>query len=317
MSPKTTTGKTTPANNEPAHADLLARLAEARGAVEQWAERLAQAEADLAGLDHLDPAVVNNPDKVPQIAAERAQSRELVSVYRQTLEAAQIGAQAALSHALVGEAAALASAEAAAQAEVDRYDARVADLVAQLREHTGREWVKVDPYRDRMPGAVVAVPAEKSDAMVRALRNVQAQRRALLVAAEGGDPTTVCPMDELPAALQVDGYAPCQAVLARQEWEQQRAGEEAEMAAQAVELAVACRVLGFEPLKLGAAWDRNTQEEQREFRADAERTAAMTRGMVYDADALETVAALGSRKDSLMVLETLQDRAQTVESDAA
>ncbi|QGF24738.1 hypothetical protein [Raineyella fluvialis] len=171
-----------------------AALAAARAAVKNWREQLTAAEADVNRL----AAPVTDPEQAAQVARERVTARELVSIYRDGLQAAQTAAEAAekdvLTARLNADAAALDPAITAAQEAHDKHAAQVADLLNRLGELAGTEVTLEDPNGEQLAAN---------------LAYLTGQRDALRVAANGGDPTTVCPLDRLPAALQIDGYAPC------------------------------------------------------------------------------------------------------------
>lgn len=298
----------------------LDQLAVARAAAAQCADSLTQAQAAVERLDVLDAAeVAADPAKAVEVAGQRIQARELVSVYSQALGAAQNAVQAALAAALAADAEAMDGRITAAQAAVDAYDARVNELLDQLREHTGRDWERSDPARHRNPGQQVVVKSERNAQIVATLRRLQAQQNALIVSADGGDPTGVCAVEDLPGPLQASGYAPCAAVLALAQSESVRQAEEARQAADTARLADACRTLGVDPVPVAVLeLDRLFGEDRREFLADAEMAAVFHRQLDFDSEALTVVADLASRRDAKEIFDHLQAQARAkVPADAA
>lgn len=288
--------------------------AQAVAATAGWQARLEQANAEAAGLEVGAATLVEQPERAGEVASERARLREYLAVAREALEAAQGAQDAAVADVLLAEADALEPELAKVRAELADYDAKVSVLLDQLVELTGRRWVMHDPTRDRAPSQSVSVTRPNDWRQRDRLAVLEAQQRALLAAAEGGDPTAECRLDDLPEPLQAGGYAACAAALARHQQVQDAQAEDAEQAAQAARLADACRALDVDPVPVGFGYDQHTEGEVAEFMADAERRTIRHRGATYDPDALGTVAALAPRKDALTILDAVVARSQAAEA---
>lgn len=225
MTAKTTT------RTAAARADLAERTATTEG----WRAALERAEAALVQVEAAQPTT---PDEVAALAAQRVTDRETVALARQALDTAQTAEDAARRAAVAAEGEDMAPAIAAAQKAAAAHQRRTRDLLADLAAHTGGRaecW--------RIPGFGPGGPAEAN--LLADLRHLEATQRALVVASDGGDPTTVLPLAELPASLQVGGVLPCTAA-------REQAARDAEadrwqqiLAAEQVELDEAAAVLGL------------------------------------------------------------------------
>lgn len=222
-----------------------AQLAAARADVERWTRQLAEAEADQDRL----AAVPDDPDTARQIARERGEAHGLAQLCRDGLAAAQAKAATlerdALRASLRADADALAPAIDADQAKLNKYETTAANLAQKLRDLTGVQWGRLDPSA-----------VDKGQLIAHELRQLTAQRDALRIAADGGDPTSVCALAELPAALRADGYAPCFAALADAQGQARRREEDA-----------------AERARVEAMRERTRQQIAAEEAAEAERAA--------------------------------------------
>lgn len=192
------------------------RLNESIATRERWQAEDEAARLNLAELESR-PVDLSDVERAFTLAAERAAARERVAICAGALVEARAAELQARRSAVVAEADALAPVIATARKALDDFNARTEELLAPLVAHTGREWREVDPFRDaRESGATGALrfAARRSEPLTSNLTRLTMMERALRLAAAGGDPTTVLPVEELPECLREGGVLPYSAVTA-------------------------------------------------------------------------------------------------------
>lgn len=209
--------------------------AEAHAAAAQNVERwTAELEAARAQVEKLTAEPVADPAVARKQATALATAKEFSFRCARALDDA-IDARDEHARAVVrAEADALAPEIAEARAELETHDARTAELLAPLREHTGRDWAEVDPvasWRAAGGDGRTAVKASTRARLAGALRTVERRRDVLLAAARGDDPAhMVSDPEDLPDSLKPGGVLPSPSLVARQAQEAEQVQAEQEHA---------------------------------------------------------------------------------------
>lgn len=206
-------------------------------AVEEWADQLAKAEAALAHSENAQPST---PDEARALATQRVTDRECVALATSALATARDAEDAARRAVIAAEAEDMAPAIARALKAVAAHQQRTRELLTELGTHTGSE-----PERWQIAGYGTGNPAETR--LKATVKRLQTTQQALTIASEGGDPTSVLPLDELPDSLRIGGVLPCQAAHEQAERDAEAERHRQVTAAEQAELDAAAKVLNLTP----------------------------------------------------------------------
>lgn len=212
------------------HTDLLAQHAKASAQTVALRADLATAEADHATLRNISGAdLLAQPERLTDIATARARSEELVTLHREMLNAA-IDAETAAARAVVAsEADAMTSQIRAAKKKVTTWLDRETELLDALEAHSGARYNRPSFDSNRpLPGEQRTLRLANIGGLEAEVARLERQHAALLAAAEGEEPTNVCPEVDLPDSLLPGGILPSPVVIERH---QEAAAREAEAAA--------------------------------------------------------------------------------------
>ena len=223
----------------------------AQQAVTDWERNLEAAREELTKLDETPPTDAASARKV---AANTAIAREYVTRCEHALEAALERHESAARAVVAAEADVLEPALEAVRAELATHDTITEGLKAKLREHTGRDWAELDPFRvarERGATGALSFAASTRERLTQPLRALERQQEALRAAARGEDPIAVCEAEELPDSLRPGGVLPSASLVERQRMADEAAREQAEIDARMAEaqqhLDAAYRALDLKP----------------------------------------------------------------------
>lgn len=262
-------------------------------AVEEWADQLAKAEAALAHSENAQPST---PDEARALATQRVTDRECVALATSALATARDAENAARRAVIAAEAADMTPGIARAQKAVETHQQRTNELLTTLAAHTDTE-----PDRWQIVRYGAGNPAETK--LKAAVKQLQATQQALTIASQGGDPTTVLPLDQLPDSLRIGGVLPCQAAHEQAERDAEAEHYRQITAAEQAELDAAAKVLNLAPEEPTSEVHRLPASRASEFweKHLGGTTAAQ-------ADALLTIARLAGPSRALANLHQLKAR---------
>lgn len=271
-----------------AQAALLQRIETAQG----WKDGLAAAHTELAKLEDTQP----DTPAAAELAAKRVNTRERISIAESMLTSSQDAEDAARRAVIAAEAEDMAPAIARALKAVAAHQQRTRELLTELGTHTGSE-----PERWQITGYGTGNPAETR--LKATAKRLQTTQQALTIASEGGDPTSVLPLDELPDSLRIGGVLPCHAAHEQAERDAEAERHRQITAAEQAELDSAAKVLNLTPEEPTFEVHRLPASRASEFweKHLGGTTAAQ-------ADALLTIARLAGPSRALANLHQLKAR---------
>lgn len=212
--------------------------------VAEWERKLSNVERRSDRRSGFD--IVEDPEKATHLAKSRSQAEFEAQVCREALEAARARQADAATVLVRARADALQPEIDDLEQQLADHDEQVAKLVAELESCTGTCWL---PQRAGDPIPSEYVTSERT----RRLRAAEGPRRlqaTLRLAADGGDPRELTPLDQLPAELLPGGLVVHPDIAATVEHsEQVRAEAEAwdrVVAERQAELDQAAKFLGVE-----------------------------------------------------------------------
>lgn len=321
--PKTTATTTTSKENtmkkSTAHQNATAAHAAAVEKAAEVAALLQATEADLSALESVDAAqLLADPAKAVQVAEGRAKLAQLHRIHSEMLGAARQAERDAARAVVALEAEEMAPAVAAAEADLEKWQAREAELLDALEAHTNLRYVRPE----REPGAawlggVVSFKAPSDSSIKARVRLLKAQQAALVAASEGRDPAEVCELDALPDSLKPGGILPSPYAVDRAARDAQRAAEEAESAASnaedAARLQGACQRLGIDPAQVDLLdhWQRAGEGTVGSWRQQTELSLTLQfpgEDIAHLRDALVVLAELAGTDVANTLLTRLQPK---------
>gem|GEM_PF-7051674 len=179
---------------------LNAAIADEQG----WRDALDTATTELRRLETLTPG---SPDEAAALAGQLVAAREQVELLTRGTQRAQETQESARRAVVAAEAETLQPEIDAASKAVAAHQGRTRELLAALADHTGTA-----PTRWQIADwGAAGNPAEHK--LSTDADRLRCRQQALRMAAEGGDPTTVLPLADLPDTLRVGGVLPCRAAL--------------------------------------------------------------------------------------------------------
>lgn len=279
----TTKENTTMKKPTTAHQNATAVHAAAVEKVTEVARLLEATEADLSALEAVDATqLLADPSKAAQVAEGRARLSQLQRIHTEMLEAAQKAVADAVRGVVAMEAEEMQPAIRAAEADLEKWQAREAELLDALEAHTNLRYVRPQHEAGAATMRGTFTTKAPSDSSIKTrVRLLKAQQAALVAASEGRDPAEVCEVDQLPESLQAGGICPSPRAVAKAQRDAERAAEEAAVAAEDAaddeRLAEACSTLGIDPEqaeKLERQW-RPQPDAVTGWRRDAELAMTM------------------------------------------
>jgi len=199
-----------------------------------WQQALDAATAELERLEAASPAT---PADVAQLADKLTTAREQAALLERGIDRAQQATSTARTAVLAAEADEMQSTINVADKAVTAHRQRTSELLAPLAEHTGaaaERW-QIDGWD---PGSDPAGHALEATAA-----KLRRRQQALQVAAEGGDPTSLLPLEDLPDSLQIGGIAPCAAAIAQAHLDAEAEAARLEREAEQAQLDAAWKIL--------------------------------------------------------------------------
>lgn len=188
------------------------RLLAERAKLQQWVERFAQLESQLATLQQtIGGAVLDDPTAAERLIGEQQHLRDQLDVAHRAADAQAQRIPAAEHAYLLAEAAALQPVSDQAEAVVAKHRARTAELLALLEQHEGRfvpEAELAAAQRRLGPGEVTfELTAPKSRALEERAEQVRRSIFILREMVEGREPTASVLSEWGVAPAEV--YPPC------------------------------------------------------------------------------------------------------------
>lgn len=166
---------------------------EARETLAKWEAELRACEAAFADLQGRAGAeVLDDPEAADRIPRELTALRDRIDVAEKAIEAQRPRVRTAESAYLLAEAAALQPAVAVARANLEKHNARTAELLAQLESHEGKfvpELALTEELRTR--GMPYERELSKSEILQEAVDIAQRPILVLEAMARGEDPAAI------------------------------------------------------------------------------------------------------------------------------